>query len=174
MFADVRTVEILDEGGRRAQPGVEGEVVVSDLTNRVFPIVRYRLGDVSSYRQGDCACGRKLPRLGAISGRNSDMVRLPDGSTIAGALGHIFDHAPLSVRQFEIVQDADYSVTLRFIPSHRDDARAGVAQAEQNLRTMLRGLVPVALEEVTSIPQVGGKMRFIRSSVSAEASSTLP
>ena len=166
IFSDVRTVEILDDHGKRiAAPGVEGEVVVSDLTNRVFPIVRYRLGDVSSFRDGDCACGRHLPRLGAISGRSSDMVRLPDGSTIAGALGHIFDHAPLSVRQFEIVQASDYSVTLRFIPSGRDDASAGVVGAEQNLRTMLRGLVPVTLEEVTSIPQVGGKMRFIRSSV---------
>lgn len=163
VFADVRKVEVLDERGAPTAPEVEGEVVISDLTNRVFPIVRYRLGDVSSFQPGECACGRPLPRLGPISGRSSDMVRLPDGATIAGALGHIFDHAPLSVRQFEIVQAPDYSVVLRCIPSDRSDAAAGIAQAERNLRGLLRDLVPVSLEEVDSIPQVGGKMRFIRS-----------
>lgn len=171
VFADVRKVEILDDQLEPVAPGAEGEVVVSDLTNRVFPLIRYRLGDVSSFREGECACGRHLPRLGPISGRSSDMVRLPDGSTIAGALGHIFDHAPLSIRQFEIVQASDYSVTLRCIPGDGEDARAGIAQAEQNLRAMLRGLVPVTLEEVDSIPQVGGKMRFIRSAAPAAPAS---
>jgi phenylacetate-CoA ligase len=165
VFADVRRVEVLDAELRPAVAGQEGEVVVTDLTNRVFPVIRYRLGDVSSYREGECRCGRSLPRLGPISGRSSDMVRLPDGTTIAGALGHIFDHAPLSVRQFEIVQAADYSVTLRCIPANRPDAPAGIREAETKLRMMLRGLVPVSLEEVDQIPQVGGKMRFIRSHV---------
>lgn len=93
------------------------------------------------------------------------MVRLPDGGAIAGALGHIFDHAPLAVRQFEIVQAADYSVTLRCIPGAGPDAQAGIQEGYRKLRQMLRDLVPVTLEEVEHIPQVGGKMRFIRSEV---------
>ncbi|CNL04978.1 Uncharacterised protein [Mycobacterium tuberculosis] len=117
-----------------------------------------------------CACGRGLPRLGAISGRSSDAVRLPDGTTIAGALGHIFDDAPLSIRQFEIVQDADYAVTLRCIPADGPDAQAGIDGAEAKLRHATRGLVPVRVERVDHIPQVGGKMRFIRSMVGTEPS----
>lgn len=165
VFADVRRIEIVDDEDHVVPEDVEGEVIVSDLTNRVFPIVRYRLGDISSYRSGACTCGRGLPRLGAISGRSSDAVRLPDGTTIAGALGHIFDDAPLSIRQFEIVQDADYSVTLRCIPSDAPDAQAGIHAATEKLRHATKGLVPVTVERVESIPQVGGKMRFIRSMV---------
>lgn len=140
-------------------------MIVSDLTNRVFPIVRYRLGDISSYRPGVCACGRGLPRLGPISGRSSDAVRLPDGTTIAGALGHVFDDAPLSIRQFEIVQDADYAVTLRCIPSDAPDGQRGIDAAMEKLRHATKGLVSVRLELVDTIPQIGGKMRFIRSMV---------
>ncbi|ARK04710.1 hypothetical protein B8281_08175 [Cellulosimicrobium sp. TH-20] len=161
VFWDVRRVEILDDDDRPVPDGQEGNVVVTDLTNRVFPVVRYRLGDVSSIRRETCACGRSLPRLGAVSGRASDAVRLPDGTTIAGALGHIFDHAPLSVRQFEIVQGRDYAVTLRCIPA--SDERADIERALATLRRATRGLVPVTLELVDHIPQVGGKMRFIRS-----------
>jgi len=97
-------------------------------------------------------------------------VRLPDGTTIAGALGHIFDHAPLSVRQFEIVQHEDASVTLRCIPAaDRATATAGIDGAERRLREALRGLVPVTVEHVHEIPQVGGKMRFIRSAMQVPA-----
>ena len=167
VFADVRRVEILDANGRAAAPDEDGDVIVSDLTNRVFPIVRYRLGDISRVLPGRCACGRGLPRLGAISGRASDAVRLPDGTTIAGALGHIFDDAPLSVRQFEIEQRADYSVVLRCIVGEAPGAADGVAAAERRLRAATRGLVPVTVEIVDSIAQVGGKMRFIRSAAPA-------
>ncbi len=167
VFADARRIEIVDEADAVVADGVEGEVVVSDLTNRVFPVIRYRLGDISRFLPGACPCGRGLPRLGAISGRSSDAVRLPDGTTIAGALGHIFDDFPLSIRQFEIVQDSDYSVTLRCIPSERSDAQAGIDAAVEKLRFATRGIVPVTVERVDSIPQVGGKMRFIRSAVPA-------
>lgn len=165
VFADVRRIEILDETDRAVPTGTEGQVVVSDLTNRVFPIIRYRLGDISRLLPGSCTCGRGLPRLGAIAGRSSDVVRLPDGTAIAGALGHIFDDAPLSVRQFEIVQSADGGVTLRCIPNPDDatGAAAGIAGAEARLRRALRGMVPITVERVGEIPQSGGKMRFVRS-----------
>lgn len=163
VLADVRRVEVLDDDDLPAAPGVEGSVVATDSTNRVFPLIRYRLGDISSLLPGACPCGRTLPRLGPIVGRASDAVRLPDGTTIAGALGHVFDDAPLSVRQFEIVQAADASVTLRCIPG--EDAEAGIARAVGRLREALRDQVPVRLELVDEIEQVGGKMRFIRSAV---------
>lgn len=167
VFSDVRRIEIVDAKDAPAPRGVEGEVIATDLTNRVFPIVRYRLGDISSYLPGTCACGRGLPRLGVISGRSSDAVRLPDGTTIAGALGHIFDDAPLSIRQFEIVQGVDYAVTLRCIPSDSADAQRGIEGALERLRFATKGLVPVTLEKVDTIAQVGGKMRFIRSEAPA-------
>lgn len=170
VFTDVRHVEILDSDDNPQRPGGEGSVIVSDLTNRVFPILRYRLGDISSLRPDPCECGRSLPRLGAISGRTSDAVRLPDGTTIAGALGHIFDAFPLSIHQFEIEQAADYAITLRCIPSPRANSDAGIADATGKLREATRGMVPITVERVGTIPQVGGKMRFIRSAAPSSPS----
>ncbi|MCL3839195.1 phenylacetate--CoA ligase family protein [Aeromicrobium duanguangcaii] len=168
VFADVRRLEILDDEDRPVPPGVEGHVVATDLTNRVFPIIRYRLGDLSSFQPGACACGRSLPRLGPISGRNSDALRLPDGTTIAGAMGHIFDDYPLAVARFEIDQAADYSIVLRCIPGQGPDTERGIAHAESILRGATKGLVPVEVERVDHIDQVGGKMRFIRSAVTVD------
>jgi phenylacetate-CoA ligase len=170
VFADCRRIEIVDEDGASVGPDVEGDVIASDLTNRVFPILRYRLGDISSLRSGRCTCGRALPRLGAISGRRSDTIRLPDGTTIAGALGHIFDDHPLAVHQFEIEQAADYSVTLTYVPGR--DPEVGVRGAERKLRQALRGLVPLTVRRTDEIVQTGGKMRFIRSDAPASPESS--
>lgn len=172
VFADVRRVEILDDGDAPVVDGSEGSVVVSDLTNRVFPLLRYRLGDISSLRHDTCGCGRALPRLGVISGRASDAVRLPDGTTIAGALGHVFDDSPYAVKQFEIEQSADYSVVLRCISADRPETSAAIEVALGKLREATRGLVPVSLELVQDIPQVGGKMRFIRSAAPSSPAPT--
>lgn len=165
VFTDVRRVEILDDHDRPTPAGDEGHVVATDVANRVFPIVRYRLGDISSFRTGACGCGRTLPRLGPISGRNSDALRLPDGTTIAGAMGHIFDDYPLSVARFEIEQASDYSIVLRCIPGQHPDAEKGIHHAETLLRRATKNLVPLRVERVDHIEQVGGKMRFIRSAV---------
>ena len=51
-------VEILRDG-RPAQPGEAGQVVVTDLTNRAMPIIRYQVGDVAVASDRLCPCGRE-------------------------------------------------------------------------------------------------------------------
>ncbi len=49
--------------------GDAGEVVISTLTRRAMPLIRYRTGDVASILQGPCTCGSPLTRLSKIQGR---------------------------------------------------------------------------------------------------------
>ena len=52
VFADARKIEVVDDEGRSLPAGEVGDIVVTDLANRVFPIVRYRLGDRGSLMEG--------------------------------------------------------------------------------------------------------------------------
>ncbi|TFG81265.1 MAG: phenylacetate--CoA ligase family protein, partial [Chromatiales bacterium] len=71
-------VEILDADGKFCAPGETGEVVLTTLHNFAMPLIRYRLGDYAEF--GDpCPCGRGLPVLRRIHGRQRNMLRLPDG-----------------------------------------------------------------------------------------------
>src|SRR5207249_8098782 len=45
------------------RPGEPGAVVVTDLTNRAMPIIRYQVGDVAVLSDRVCTCGRGLPLL---------------------------------------------------------------------------------------------------------------
>jgi phenylacetate-CoA ligase len=47
----------------------EGEVVVSTLSRRGMPLLRYRTGDIARMLPGPCPCGSPLRRLGPITGR---------------------------------------------------------------------------------------------------------
>jgi phenylacetate-CoA ligase len=168
-FADVRKVEVLGQDGRQVAPGSYGEVVATDLTNRVFPLVRYRLGDRTTTIDGTCECGVTLPRIAPIGGRVSENLRLPDGQVVAGeGLAPTFNATPYAVRQFQIHQGSDYSVTLRCVPGPSPTAREDIDRVVGRLRSILNDKVPVRLEIVDKIPHDGGKVRYITSDVKAQ------
>ena len=57
-------VEIVDPATGRALPdGVSGEVVVTTLTRRAMPLIRYRTGDMARFLPEYCPCGSTLRRL---------------------------------------------------------------------------------------------------------------
>src|SRR5699024_1513581 len=135
VFSDVRHLEIVDGTGGSAPEGVAGEVVATDLANRVFPLVRYRLGDQTQWLSSECPCGVRLPRITAVAGRVSDVLRLPDGGAIAGeSLTGLFNHAPTAVRQFQLVQDSDHSITIRCIAGTSAQADAEICAATEHVR----------------------------------------
>jgi phenylacetate-coenzyme A ligase PaaK-like adenylate-forming protein len=55
--------EVVDPSGKPLPPGKEGELVFTTLTRRGMPLVRYRTGDVTSFIEGPCECGRTLRRI---------------------------------------------------------------------------------------------------------------
>ncbi len=55
-------------------PGREGELVLTTLTKRALPLVRYRTGDVTTLTDAPCPCGRTSIRMARVKGRSDDML----------------------------------------------------------------------------------------------------
>lgn len=52
-----------------------GSIVVTNLNNHVMPFIRYDLGDLIILPKNmQCTCGRTLPLLGRVLGRNDDIL----------------------------------------------------------------------------------------------------
>jgi phenylacetate-CoA ligase len=165
IFAEARVVEVVDQSGR-AVSGEVGEVVASDLINRVFPLVRYRLGDRTRTLDGPCPCGVALPRIDHVIGKVGDGLRLPDGSWIATeAIYQMFSKNPSAVRQFMVHQMADHSIRISCVAGPAPDASDLIAQAVDTLRAKVQHSVPVTWELVDEIRAEGGKIRYVRSEV---------
>src|SRR5919106_5717423 len=67
--------EIVDpvSGAPRAE-GDEGELVLTTLTKRALPMLRYRTGDITALTRAPCRCGRTSVRIKRIKGRADDML----------------------------------------------------------------------------------------------------
>ena len=74
IWADYALVEILDDNDQPVKEGERGAIVVTMLQKEAFPLIRYRIGDISSLCWEKCKCGRTHPRLMRLSGRTDDML----------------------------------------------------------------------------------------------------
>jgi phenylacetate-CoA ligase len=67
--------EIIDpDTGAVLPSGVQGELVLTTLTKRALPLVRYRTGDVTTLTTEPCRCGRTSARIARLKGRSDDML----------------------------------------------------------------------------------------------------
>jgi len=168
VLADRRRVDVVDEHSETPLPdGVTGALLVTDFDNRVFPIVRYRVGDRAQRLADVCPCGRSLTRIGPIDGRIADALHSPTGRSVTGGLSGLFGPWPGSVRQFQVHQRADHSIVLRYVPGDdRTRADTVAKAAARALAAMLGDEVAVTAEPVETVEAVAGKARLVVSEVS--------
>lgn len=103
---DCLYVEFLDKDGNPVAPGEPGRIVLTDLTNKVMPFIRYDLEDICIHSSEQCPCGRTQPLIKRIEGRVADFLITPEGALVSGIslTDHFAGHIP-GVAQMQIVQE---------------------------------------------------------------------
>ncbi|RME38818.1 MAG: phenylacetate--CoA ligase family protein [Planctomycetota bacterium] len=166
-------VEILNDRGEPVPAGETGEIALTHLDAYAMPLIRYRTGDRGRMGKGRCACGRGLPLLESVEGRNTDFLYFPDG-TIKHALSVIYPLREMEgVRQFRVEQREDYSVCVKLVPEPSQNGRT----KEIAVRRLLPVLHPVSfrVELVDGIPvTASGKYRYVVSHVRPSAEIVAP
>lgn len=165
VLASHRRVEILSTPEASGVMGTngEGEIVITDLANRIFPLIRYRIGDRSAFTGTPCSCGRTFPTIFPVQGRVTDTLRLPGGQAVTGGLTGLFNNCPEAVNQFQIHQLSDASIVLRCVPSRAENAVKAMEIAREQLQQIVHSSVPVRLEIVDELEHDRGKSRIVRS-----------
>ncbi len=159
-------VELVRPDGQPAAPGEPGSVLVTDLSNRAMPLFRYQVGDVACWATEPCACGRGLPRLARIEGREADYVLTPAGELVSGiSLTENFAMHISGLAQLQIVQEALDQFRFRIVRG--DDFGAGsLEQIERLVAERFGESVRYQCEFVERIaPEPSGKYRFCISKV---------
>ncbi|HYD25066.1 MAG TPA: AMP-binding protein [Croceibacterium sp.] len=150
-------VEVLDPHGRPCAEGEEGDVVVTGLRNYATPLIRYMIRD-RAVRGGPCPCGRGLPTLRRIMGRERNMVLMPGGTRAYPPLatGAFWQYGPIV--QFQFIQHAvdDIEVRLAVTRTATTDEEQALAGA---IRTMLGHPFPLRFSYFADAlpPAPGGK-----------------
>src|SRR5262249_50142607 len=77
--AEALIVEVVKEDGPPCRIGDSGRLLITDLHNFATPLVRYDIRDFAEVG-GACPCGRGLPTLKRILGRERNFLVKPDGT----------------------------------------------------------------------------------------------
>ena len=108
-------VEVLNDDGSTTPPGQEGNIVITDLYNYGMPFIRYVNGDRAIAGFDLCSCGRGLPLLKQVVGRQLDTLDTPDGRKIPGEFfPHLIKDFP-SIRRFQVIQESIEQITLKLV-----------------------------------------------------------
>lgn len=115
VMAEQVIVEILDGEGEPCAPGVPGQVVVTTLHNFAAPLIRYAIGDVAEPGP-PCGCGRGLPVLRRLLGRERHLLVLPGGDRIQPYFDEtaMLQAAP-GLRQYQLVQTSTEEIEMRVV-----------------------------------------------------------
>jgi phenylacetate-CoA ligase len=114
VMAESLIVEVLDERDAPCAPGGVGRLVITDLHNFATPLVRYDIGDYAEVA-GPCPCGRGLPALKQILGRERNLIMMPDGSRHWPLVGFAQFRSVAPVVQYQMIQDTPESVEVRLV-----------------------------------------------------------
>jgi phenylacetate-CoA ligase len=155
-------VRVLKPDGRPAGPGEQGEILVSNLSNRATVLLNYRLGDMVTMPLEACPCGRTLPTIESIAGRANDMITLSNGET-RHSLHFI---APLQeihgIVQVQLVQEDERHMVVNAVctaGSHWPSIRKSL---EDVVSRLTGDLIAVETRQVTALQrESGGKIRAV-------------
>ncbi len=106
-------LEVIDpDSGAPCSPGEVGEIVITTLTAKAFPFIRFRTGDLASAAEGACPCGRTLARMSGITGHTGEVL------TIRGVKVH-----PAQVKRviLEIAEDLSACYLIRLCKEKHQD-----------------------------------------------------
>ena len=107
-------VEVLDGAGQSCAPGQTGRLVITALNNFASPLIRYENGDFAQVGP-PCPCGRSLPVLSRIAGRERNLAVLPNGDRVTPVLDVGSPLMDLPVRQYQYVQKSLEEIEVRLV-----------------------------------------------------------
>ncbi len=99
----------LDHTPAGAQNDGYGEMVLTTLTTRAFPLVRFRTGEQACFADERCQCGRLLRKIFGLSQRADNLV------SISGVKVH------RELIEFHIVKALNFLPRYRYCISHGND-----------------------------------------------------
>jgi len=111
-------IELVDDNYQEVMPGEEGKILVTVLTNKCMPIIRYEIGDTAiksnSYA---CSCGRNTAKIKAVTGRVGDHFTRPDGVKVHGEyITHLFYYRSWA-KNLQVIQKDYDKVVCKVVKS---------------------------------------------------------
>jgi len=170
-WGDLAFLEIVDpETGEPLEPGQKGEMVVTMLQKEAFPMMRYRMGDITSIMEEPCPCGRAHPRITRIQGRVDDMIIIRGINVFPSQVEHSLMQHPEVGNEFQIVVDRKGDLDTMLVRAELKpeaftdniiELNALRERISNRLKNVLNVSANVELVQPGTLPRFEGKARRV-------------
>jgi len=171
IWGDIALTEIIDpKTGEPVAPGERGELTITILQKEALPMIRYRIGDITSMDEDVCPCGRTHPRVQRIQGRVDDMLIIRGINVFPSQVEYALMAIPEVGQHFQIVVDRkgaldDMLVRVELTKDSFSDKITDLMiireRIEHKLRNALNVNADVELVEPGSLPRYEGKSKKV-------------
>lgn len=157
-------VEIVRPGtGEPVPEGDVGEVVVTQVWNRDYPLIRFATGDLSAMLPGKSPCGRTAPRIRGWLGRADQSTKVRGMFVRPNQVANVMKRHSEIARARLVVGNVDNRDTLVFRAEVRGRPE-GLAEAmAKSIEAELRIRAEIELVPVGSLPNDGKVIEDTRS-----------
>lgn len=111
-------LEIVDENGQNVTDGERGHILVTCLTNRAMPLIRYKLGDLGVLMPKEKypkKRKRNYPILQEVTGRETDVIKAPNGNVLViHSFTGILEYYE-AIKQYKVIQKAKDRLVIEYI-----------------------------------------------------------
>ncbi len=177
IWADLAYVEILNDDDEPCKEGERGNLVFTMLRKEAFPLIRYRMGDISSITWEKCKCGRTHPRLDRISGRADDMLVVRGVNvfpsqieSVIGGLSYLstFYHITLENKNYQDSMIVEVELTEESLTEDMNRLNAMTRELTDHLKNVLNIKADVRLVLPGSLERFEGKAKHVTDNRSYE------
>ena len=158
VWADLALIEILDDNDNPVPDGQKGNVVVTMLKKEAFPLIRYRIGDITRITWERCKCGRTHPRLDRITGRSDDMLVVKGINVFPSQIEAVIGEMPFLSPFYMITLDnKNYSdhmlVEVELNENSLTDDTTELAKMAKKLDSRLKEVLNIKAEVRLALPK---------------------
>ena len=154
VFSDMVYLESVRSDG-------EDRLLVTSLTNRLMPFIRYDIGDTGRLLEGECDCGLPFPLMRMDMCRQNDLIRTRNGKRIHPAYFNRLLYGVTDVTEYQWVQTHLDRLQLKLVSTAPLDAGI-VPSIRDKLRRELDERMTLSIDYCDAIPRgASGKHRYV-------------
>jgi phenylacetate-CoA ligase len=145
---DNMVVEVVDPNtGKQIEPGATGEIVATNF-NASYPMIRMATGDLSSFSQEACPCGRTGPMLEKIIGRIDQAAKVRGTFIHPWQADEVISRHPEIFKYQVIITREDHKDVMTFLVEVKEEtSRPQILRAriERDIKDLLtvKGVVRI-------------------------------
>lgn len=131
------------ETGEVLPEGEQGELVITCLTKKALPMIRYRTRDITRLHSEPCKCGRTTTRMENLTGRSDDMLIIRGVNVFPGQIEEVLLGIQEIGPHYEIIVERighldTMSIKVELIDESTLDSHAKLSALEKRIHSRLK------------------------------------